>query len=151
MGNTTTLGNKSKFRELLDSFGLPRLIIACFLLLLLIAAPCVGLDFPTQITNIITRFSWNAVMVLAMVPMVHSGCGLNFGLPLGIVSGLLGATLSIELGYTGFASFLMAIPAVRRRLRLAAEQDQGRRDDDRHLCGLLVRVLHVHDVAAAAV
>ena len=109
MGNTTTLENKSKFRELLDSFGLPRLIIACFLLLLLIAAPIVGLDFPTQITNIITRFSWNAVMVLAMVPMVHSGCGLNFGLPLGIVSGLLGATLSIELGYTGFASFLMAI------------------------------------------
>ena len=109
MGNTTTLGNKSKFRELVDSFGLPRLIIACFLLLLLIAAPIVGLDFPTQITNIITRFSWNAVMVLAMVPMVHSGCGLNFGLPLGIVSGLLGATLSIELGYTGFASFLMAI------------------------------------------
>ena len=109
MGNTTTLGHKSKFRELLDSFGLPRLIIACFLLLLLIAAPIVGLDFPTQITNIITRFSWNAVMVLAMVPMVHSGCGLNFGLPLGIVSGLLGATLSIELGYTGFASFLMAI------------------------------------------
>ena len=105
MGNTTTLGNKSKFRELVDSFGLPRLIIACFLLLLLIAAPCVGLDFPTQITNIITRFSWNAVMVLAMVPMVHS----DFGLPLGIVSGLLGATLSIELGYTGFASFLMAI------------------------------------------
>ena len=34
MGNTTTLENKSKFRELLDSFGLPRLIIACFLLLL---------------------------------------------------------------------------------------------------------------------
>ena len=109
MGNTTTLGNKSKFRELLDSFGLPRLIIACFLLLLLIAAPIVGLDFPTQITNIITRFSWNAVMVLAMVPMVHSGCGLNFGLPLGIISGLLGATLSIEFGFTGGMSFLMAI------------------------------------------
>ena len=109
MGNTTTLENKSKFKEMIDSFGLPRLIIAGFLLLLLIAAPIVGLDFATQITNIITRFSWNAVMVLAMVPMVHSGCGLNFGLPLGIVSGLLGATLSIELGFTGFASFLMAI------------------------------------------
>lgn len=109
MGNTTTLGNKTRFKDMLDSFGLPRLIIAGFLLLLLIAAPIVGLDFATQITNIITRFSWNAVMVLAMVPMVHSGCGLNFGLPLGIVSGLLGATLSIELGFTGFASFLMAI------------------------------------------
>ena len=109
MGNTTTLENKSKFKEMIDSFGLPRLIIAGFLLLLLIAAPIVGLDFATQITNIITRFSWNAVLVLAMVPMIHSGCGLNFGLPLGIISGLLGATLSIELGFTGFASFLMAI------------------------------------------
>ena len=47
--------------------------------------------------------------MLAMVPMVHSGCGLNFGLPLGIISGLLGATLSIELGFTGGFSFVMAI------------------------------------------
>lgn len=42
MGNTTTLGNKSKFRELVDSFGLPRLIIACFLLLLLSPRPAWG-------------------------------------------------------------------------------------------------------------
>ena len=92
-----------------SSFGLPRLIIAAFLLLLFIAAPLVGADFATQITNTINRFSWNAVLVLAMVPMVHSGCGLNFGLPLGIISGLLGATLSIEFGFTGPMSFVMAI------------------------------------------
>lgn len=48
-------------------------------------------------------------MVLAMVPMVHSGCGLNFGLPLGIISGLLGATMSIQFGFTGPMSFVMAI------------------------------------------
>ena len=48
-------------------------------------------------------------MVLAMVPMIHSGCGLNFGLPLGLVSGLLGATLSIQFGFTGAMSFVMAI------------------------------------------
>ena len=106
---TTSLGNKTKFAQLVDSFGLPRLIITGFLLLLFIAAPIVGADFTTQLTNTITRFSWNAVLVLAMVPMIHSGCGLNFGLPLGIISGLLGATLSIELGFTGFASFIMAI------------------------------------------
>ncbi|MDO4973733.1 MAG: ABC transporter permease [Eubacteriales bacterium] len=91
------------------ALGLPRLIIAGFLLLLFIAAPFVGADFWTQISNTINRFSWNAVMVLAMVPMIHSGCGLNFGLPLGIISGLLGATLSIELGFTGPLSFVMAI------------------------------------------
>ena len=93
----------------LASFGLPRLIITGFLLMLFIAAPLVGCNLAMQITNTINRFSWNAVLVLAMVPMVHSGCGLNFGLPLGIISGLLGATLSIELGFTGALSFVMAI------------------------------------------
>jgi simple sugar transport system permease protein len=41
--------------------------------------------------------------------MVHSGCGLNFGLPLGIIAGLLGATLSVEWGFTGPVSMLMAV------------------------------------------
>ena len=98
-----------KVKAALKNFGLPRLIIAGFLLLLLIMAPFVGADLPTQISNIINRFSWNGILVLAMVPMVHSGCGLNFGLPLGIISGLLGATLSIEFGFTGPLSFLAAI------------------------------------------
>ena len=98
-----------RVKEAVKSFGLPRLIIAGFLVLLLVLAPAVGADFPTQISNIINRFSWNGILVLAMVPMVHSGCGLNFGLPLGIISGLLGATLSIELGFTGPASFLAAL------------------------------------------
>lgn len=113
MGKTeneiNTRKNKSKFMEFVDNFGLPRVIIAGFLLILFILAPIVGVDFVTQITNTINRFSWNAVMVLAMVPMVHSGCGLNFGLPLGIISGLLGATLSIQFGFTGTMSFVMAI------------------------------------------
>ena len=104
-----TLEQKSYFRVLLDRFGLPRLIIAGFLLMLFIMAPIVGASLPMQITNTLNRFSWNAVLVLAMVPMIHSGCGLNFGLPLGIISGLLGATLSIEFGFTGGMSFLMAI------------------------------------------
>ena len=100
---------KDKLKEKVESFGLPRLIIAGFLLLLFILSPFVGADLPTQLTNTINRFSWNAIMVLAMVPMVHSGCGLNFGLPLGIISGLLGATLSIEFGFTGPLSFVGAI------------------------------------------
>ncbi len=99
---------QEKFHDVLSSFGLPRLIITGFLILLFIMAPFVGADFPTQLTNTINRFSWNAVLVLAMVPMIHSGCGLNFGLPLGIISGLLGATLSIAFGFTGPLCFVMA-------------------------------------------
>ena len=112
MNEELTGGNRTlmdRLRAAVSSFGLPRLIIAAFLMLLFIAAPIVGADFATQLTNTINRFSWNAVLVLAMVPMIHSGCGLNFGLPLGIISGLLGATFSIELGFTGAMSFVMAI------------------------------------------
>ncbi len=94
---------------MVSSFGLPRIIISGFLLVLFILTPFVGVDLPTQITNIINRFSWNAVLVLAMVPMIHAGCGLNFGLPLAIICGLLGGTLSIQLGFTGPMSFVMAI------------------------------------------
>ena len=106
-GETNAIMNK--IHSAINNFGLPRLIIALFLFALFIAAPFVGADLPTQITNTINRFSWNAILVLAMVPMIHSGCGLNFGLPLGIISGLLGATLSIEFGFTGSMSFVMAV------------------------------------------
>ena len=100
---------RSTFQVLIRRFGLPRLIIAGFLLLLFIMAPFVGANLTVQILNVINRFSWNAVLVLALVPMIHSGCGLNFGVPLGIVAGLLGGTLSIELGFEGVPSFIMAI------------------------------------------
>ena len=98
-----------RIKNIIRDFGVPRFIILAFLVVLFIMAPFVGADLPTQITNLLNRFSWNAVLVLAMVPMIHSGCGLNFGLPFGIIAGLLGGTISIELGFTGVQSFIMAI------------------------------------------
>ena len=87
----------SKF---IDSVGWPRVIIGMFLLSLFVSAPFVGVSVSASLSNTLERFGMNGVLVLAMVPMVQSGCGLNFGLPLGIIAGLLGATLSIELsGY----------------------------------------------------
>lgn len=99
----------SPLQALVAAYGLPRLIITLFLILLFILAPFSGADFATQISNVIARFSWNAVLVLAMVPMVHSGCGLNFGIQLGILAGLLGGTLAIQLGFTGGVCFFIAI------------------------------------------
>ena len=84
-------------KNFIKNAGWPRIIIALFLLGLFIAAPFVGVNVFTAFNNTIVRFGMNGVMVLAMIPMVQAGCGLNFGLPLGIIAGLLGATLSIEL------------------------------------------------------
>lgn len=83
-------------KRFIDNAGWPRIIIALFLLGLFIAAPFVGVNVWTSLNNTLVRFGMNGVMVLAMIPMVQAGCGLNFGLPLGIIAGLLGATLSLE-------------------------------------------------------
>ena len=84
-------------KKFIDAVGWPRLIIGLFLMSLFGAAPFVGVSVSSSLSNTLERFSMNCVLVLAMVPMVQSGCGLNFGLPLGIIAGLLGATISIEI------------------------------------------------------
>ncbi len=92
----------------LADFGLPRVIIALFLAGLFAAAPLVQVSLATSLSDTVVRFGMNGILVLALVPMIQSGCGLNFGLPLGVLAGLLGATLSIELGLTGASGFAAA-------------------------------------------
>ena len=99
----------AKLREFIRDVGWPRVIIALFLLSLFAATPFVDVRLDTSISDTLIRLGMNAVMVLAMVPMIQTGCGLNFGLPLGIVAGLLGAVFTIEIGGTGFTGFLTAI------------------------------------------
>ncbi len=98
-----------KIREFIEDVGWPRILIALFLLMLFVLAPFVGVRLDASINDTLVRFGMNGVMVLAMVPMVQSGCGLNFGLPLGIIAGLLGAVTSVELEATGLLGVLTAM------------------------------------------
>jgi simple sugar transport system permease protein len=93
----------------IESMGWPRIIIGLFLLFLFAAAPFVGVSVSALISDTLVRVGMNGVLVLAMVPMVQSGCGLNFGLPLGIISGLLGAVTSIQFQVRGMSGFLFAL------------------------------------------
>ena len=81
----------TKIKQFIHSFGWPRIIIGLFLLSLFIIAPFVGINVSTSLSDTIVRFGMNGIMVLAMVPMIHSGLCLNFGC-LGIIAGLLGGT-----------------------------------------------------------
>ncbi|PID67301.1 MAG: ABC transporter [Fusobacteriales bacterium] len=98
-----------KLNKLVQKIGWPRLIITTFLLLTYTVAPFVGISLKNSLADTFARFGMNAILVLSLIPMIESGAGLNFGIPLGIEAGLLGVLLSLELGFTGLLGFTMAI------------------------------------------
>ena len=101
-------------KDFINRFGFPRLIIIIFLILLMAVAIYLDIPLSGLITDILVRFGMNAILVLAMVPGIQAGIGLNFNIPLGIICGLIGALISVEFklqGFVGlFASILIAIP-----------------------------------------
>ena len=98
-----------KIKQFATNFGWPRIIIFFFLIMLFVAAPFVGVRIDASLGDVLNRFGQNGLFVLALVPMIQSGCGLNFGLSIGIVAGLIGSTLSVQLGLLGFAGFFGAV------------------------------------------
>lgn len=97
------------WKKIYRKIGFPRLIISAFLIVLLISAAVLNIPLSGIWQDIFTRFGMNVILVLAMVPSIQSGIGINFNLPLGVIFGLIGALVSIELGLSGFASFAVAL------------------------------------------
>lgn len=98
----------NEIKSFIKNFGWPRIIIGLFLVLLFVAAPFFGVKEDMSLNDVIVRFGMNAILVLAMVPMIQSGCGLNFGIPVGLVAGLCGAVTSLEFNLTGMIGILVA-------------------------------------------
>lgn len=96
-------------KKIINTIGWPRLIIGLFLFSTYVIAPFVGIPLFVAFRDTFTRFGMNAILVLSLIPMIETGAGLNFGMPLGIEAGLLGALISIQLGLTGGFGFFTAI------------------------------------------
>ena len=98
-----------QIKKIMNDFGFARSIISLFLLGLFAAALFLGIGIPRLMTDSLVRLGMNGVLVLAMVPAIQSGIGLNFGLPLGILCGLLGVLVAIELQLVGLVAILFAM------------------------------------------
>lgn len=101
-------------QSLIARVGLPRLIIFAFLLLLVGLSIATKQDLGAITGDVIVRFGMNGILALAMFPSILCGAGLNFGVPIGVIAGLIGGLLSVEFGMTGFggiaAACLFSIP-----------------------------------------
>jgi simple sugar transport system permease protein len=106
-------------REHLQEIGIPRLLIGVFLLVLFAVAVATRMDVPGLISDSLLRVGRNGILVLALLPAIQGGVGLNFGLPLGVVCGLVGCVFAMNSGATGWAALglaaglggLLAVPA----------------------------------------
>ncbi|MDC7240077.1 MAG: ABC transporter permease [Spirochaetales bacterium] len=94
---------------IMNKIGLPRLIITSLFLGVFFLGAALGLPVAQQITDIIKRMGMYGILVLAMVPSIQSGTGPNFALPIGIITGLLGIVISLEIGMTGFSGLVGAV------------------------------------------
>ena len=100
---------KNLWNKLTSRYGYPKLFISIFLLLLLVMAVIQKQDIPGLLRDSTVRIGMNSILVLAMVPSIIAGTGLNFSLSLGILCGLIAGCLAIELNLTGMTAFLSAI------------------------------------------
>lgn len=98
----------TKMKQFIRTVDVSRLIVlAAFLILVFLLLP-LNIDVGMTISDIITRVGMNGVLILAMMISVYCGAGLNFGLPIGIICGLLGGSIAAEVNATGLSGFLLA-------------------------------------------
>ncbi len=97
-----------KLPTFVREFGIPRLLIAVFLVVLFGVAVATHMDIRGLISDSIVRVGRNGILVLALLPAIQGGVGLNFGLPLGIICGLVGAVISLNANVHGIAGIGMA-------------------------------------------
>lgn len=96
-------------KEAVNRIGIPRLMMSLLLAFILLLAIVYRLPMDMILSDIIKRIGMYGIIVLAMVPAIQSGTGPNFAVTIGIVCGLLAATIGIELKLVGMQCFLFAI------------------------------------------
>jgi simple sugar transport system permease protein len=107
-GDATRAPLAETLREQLREIGFPRVLIALFLVVLFGIAIATRMNIAGLVTDSLLRIGRNGLLVLALLPAVQGGVGLNFGLPLGIVCGLVGLVTAMNFNITGWPGLGLA-------------------------------------------
>ena len=95
-------------RGAVREIGVARILIALFLLALFGIGFATGMDLQGLATDSLLRIGRNGILVLALLPAIQGGLGLNFGLPLGILCGLVGCVITLNAGLGGWAGISLS-------------------------------------------
>lgn len=101
-------------KKAVNILGFSRLIMIGFLLILMISVFPLGINPGMIYSDCLVRIGMNVFFVLAMMISIICGSGLNFGLPIGIVCGLLGGSIALQFNWNGLGGFwgacLISVP-----------------------------------------
>ena len=100
---------KEMWKKIIDRYGFPKVTITIMLIVLCFSAFVQQQSLPGLLKDSLVRIGMNGVLVLAMVPGIISGTGLNFGLSLGIIGGLIAGCISVELNLRGNGALVTAV------------------------------------------
>ena len=89
-------------------FGIPRTIITLFFIYLCLAAVLYDISVPMMLSNVMIRMGMYGILVLAMMPGIQCGIGLNMGMTIGCIAGLLGIVLSLQFNMIGWYGLLFS-------------------------------------------
>ena len=98
-----------RIKNIISRMGLPRLIIICFLFVLVILMAVYKVPVGLTISQCLVIIGINMVLALAMMPGIMAGTGMNYALPIGIECGLFAGMISLQYNITGFAGIFVAM------------------------------------------
>lgn len=96
------------WKPLSGKLGVPRTIITLFFIYLCLAAELYNINVPMMLGNVMERVGMYGVLVLAMLPGIQCGIGLNMGMTIGCISGLLATVIALQYNLTGFPALIFS-------------------------------------------
>lgn len=89
--------------------GAAQIVIVAFLLALVGASAALGLPVSGLIGDTLLRVAMNGVLVISLIPMLRAGLGMNYGMPLSVLPGLLAMVVALEWRLSGPVGLAVAL------------------------------------------
>lgn len=96
------------WKPLTRKLGVPRTIITLFFIYLCLAAEIYNISVSLMLGNVLVRVGMYGILALAMLPGIQCGIGLNMGMTLGCIAGLLSTVISLQYNMTGAGALIFS-------------------------------------------
>ncbi|MBE5773108.1 MAG: ABC transporter permease [Clostridiales bacterium] len=96
------------WKQLINRLGVPRTIITMFFIYLCFGIVLYDMSLTLMLGHVLTRVGMYGILTLAMLPGIQCGIGLNMGMTLGCISGLLATVIALQYNMTGFTALIFS-------------------------------------------